>query len=105
MKRRFHPIKEIPCVERAVSKVIEDFTVKLISSRFCRDIGNRARIAAELGAEGRIIDFEFIDGVDRWLERDLLVRNIVQIDSIDHEVHAVLAGSGGVEAEKSLTAQ
>ena len=79
-------IEEIARVELVVAVVVERFAVKGVGARPGRDVHDGAGIAAVLRAEGGVVDLELRDGVDRGLERDLRVRQVVQVDAVDHEV-------------------
>src|SRR5207249_10876073 len=92
-------------VEDVVAQIVEDFAVELVGAGLRRDIHDRSRITSVFGAECRIRDLELVDSIYRWLKCDLLVCNIVQVDAVQHEVHAIFTVAGGVETEETLTAQ
>src|SRR5262245_25580711 len=72
-KRRLRDIEEIPCIQRIVPEIVEHLSVEIIRAGLCCDIDDRAGIASVFGAESRIRRFELVNGVYRWLKRDLLI--------------------------------
>ena len=77
----------------------------LISAAARRDVDDRAGVPPVLGAESRVVDFELLHRSDGRLERNLVVRRVVQIDAVHHEVDRVVARAGAVEPEEALPAQ
>ena len=45
--------------------------------------------------EGLVVDLEFRGGIDRRLERDLVLRHVVQVHTVDLKVHGVFTIAGG----------
>ena len=59
------------------------------------DVHDGTRVSPVFRAEGGIVDFEFVDGVDGGLEGDLLIIGIVHIDSVDHENDGIIYAASG----------
>jgi hypothetical protein len=97
-------IEEIARVEPVVAIEVERLTVQQVRARPRRHVHDRAGVAAVLGAERGVVDLELRHGVDRRLERDLAVRQVVQVDAVEHEVDGRLAVAGRKERERSLSA-
>src|SRR5712664_2897372 len=96
-------IEEIAGIKPVVAQVFVRFTVELFRAGASRDIDDRARIPAEFRAIRGVVDLEFRDGVDRRLERDLILRHITQVHAVDHEVDGILAATGAVECQCALS--
>jgi hypothetical protein len=78
---------------------------EVVGARARGDVHDRARVAPVLRAERGVVDLELLHGVDRRLERDLVLHHVVQVDAVDHEVDGVFTVAGGVEGERALAAQ
>ena len=98
-------VEVVARVVLVVAVEIEGFAVQRIAAGARRDVDDRAGVPAVLGAERRVVDLEFRHGVDRRLERDLRVRQVVQVDPVDHEVDRRLAVARRHEGERALAAQ
>src|ERR1041384_4185333 len=79
--------------------------MKLLSAGACGDVDHGAGVPAVFGAVGRIIDLELGNRVDRGLERDLVLRHVIEVDPINHEIGRSLASAGGIKRKCSLAAQ
>ena len=84
---------------------VEGFAVHRVGPRPGGDVDDRAGIPAVLRAEGRVVDLELGHRVDRRLEGDLRVRQVVQVDAVHHEVDGRLPVARRHEGERSLAAQ
>ena len=65
--------KEVCGVERVIAEEFENLAVKAVGSTARRDIDDSAGVTPVFGAEGGIVDLEFLHGVDRGLEGDLIL--------------------------------
>ena len=92
-------VEGVPRVEPRVSEKLEQLAVEVVGPRTRRDVDDGTGVAAVFGAEGRVVDLEFRHRVDRRLERDLVLRRVVQVDAVDHEVHGVFAVPRRIERE------
>src|SRR5579863_643180 len=109
MKRRLRKadgVSEISRVQIAVAEVFVNFPVPLIGAAARGHVDDAARFESVLGIERRIDHAELGDGADGRLERDLIpAAEIVQVDSIHHEVDRLLAATRGIESAKALAPQ
>ncbi len=103
--RRRRWVEVVARVELLVAVEVEAFAVELVAARPCRDVDDGARVSPVFGAEGRVVDLELRDRVDRRLEGDLRIRQVVQIDAVDHHVDRGLAVASRHERERPLSAQ
>ena len=100
--------RRVEIVARVVFVVaveVERFAVHRVAAGPCRDVDDRSRVPAVLGAERRVVDLELGDGVDRRLEGDLRVRQVVEVDAVDHEVDRRFTVARRHERKRALTAQ
>src|SRR5579859_1481047 len=98
-------VKEVTGVKGVVAHKLKDFSVYGIRSRAGGDVNDRPGVPAILGAVGLVINLELLHGVDGWLEGDLVLRHVIQVDAVDHEVDGIFARTGGIERKRSLPAQ
>ena len=66
-ERRLGLIEEVAGVKRIIAEELEHLAMKLIAARARGDVDDRARVAPVFGAEGRVINLEFPNGIDRRL--------------------------------------
>ena len=98
-------VEVVARVEPVVAVEVERFAVHRVGPRPGGDVDDRAGIPAVLRAEGRVVDLELGHRVDRRLEGDLRVRQVVQVDAVHHEVDGRLPVARRHEGERSLAAQ
>src|SRR5437867_1017398 len=79
--------------------------MKLIGTGARGDIDDRTGIAAVFGAISRVINLKFGNGVDGWLECDLILHHVVQVDAVDHKVDGIFAATCGIECKRTLSAE
>jgi hypothetical protein len=60
------------------------------------DVDERARAAAVLGAESRVVHLELLDVVDERLDGDEVDEQVVEVDAVYLEVDRILAVAGSV---------
>ena len=70
---RLCDVEKISRVEDIVPEVVEDFAVEFVGAGLGCNVDDRAGIAPVFGAERRVRNFEFIDGVYGRLKGDLMV--------------------------------
>src|SRR5580704_9517058 len=98
-------IEVVPGVQRVVPKKFEGFTVKFIRARASCQVDDSACISAVLCGEGRVIHLEFFERGDGWLEGDLVLHRIVQVDAVDQPVGRVFPLARGVDGKRTLSAE
>ncbi len=94
-------VEIIPRIQSFVAEIVEGIAVKSVRTGPGAHIHDRTRTPAVLRTEGRVIDLEFRGGIDRRLERDLVLAHVIQIHAIDLKVHRVFAVSGGNERART----
>jgi hypothetical protein len=82
-------VEEVPGVEVLVPEELERLPMEAVGSGAGGDVDDGAGAPPVPGAEGRVVDLELRDGVDRGLEGDLVLDLVVEVDPVDHEVHGV----------------
>src|SRR5882757_5782082 len=90
-------VEIIPCIQSFIAEIVKGLAVKSVRTGPGAHIHHRTRTPAVLRAKGRVIDLELGGGVDRRLERNLVLSHVVEVHAIDLEVHRVFAVSGGNE--------
>ena len=80
-------VKEVARVKCIVAKELEQLTVKLTWTGARGDIDNPTGILSELGAECRIVDFEFLNAADGWLESEGAKPRVIECDAINQKVN------------------
>ena len=80
----------VTSVQIVIPEVVEHLAMELVRAGPGADVHNRAGTPAILSRVGRVIDLELGSSVDRRLKRNLILRNVVEVDTVDLEVDRVL---------------
>src|SRR5256885_14936071 len=92
-------------VESIVAQEVEGFTVEVVRSRAGGQVNDGTRVAAVLRRECGVVDLVFGQRVNGRLKGQLVLHGIIEVDAVYEPVGSVLALSGGVDAERALSAQ
>ena len=98
-------IEVVARVELVVAVEVEALAMHRVRARSRGDVHDRAGVAAVLRAERGVVHLEFGHSVDRRLERHLAVRQVVQVDAVEHHVDRGLAVARRHERERPLPAE
>ena len=71
-------LEEVARVERVVAEELVGLAAELIGARSRDEVDDRARDVAELRAERRVVDLEFLDARDRRRKTDRSERQVVR---------------------------
>src|SRR5207237_5741320 len=97
-------IEKVPRIQSAISEELEQFAVIFIRSRPRREVNDRACIASVLRRKSGVVDLILRQGINRWLEGDLVLHIVVKVYAVDEPVGGVLALARGGDPERSLAA-
>ena len=98
-------IAEISRVHGGVAEEMVNLAVNFIRSGARGDVDDGSGVPAVLRAICRVIDFEFFNGVDGRLERNLILRHVAHLNAVDHEVDFVFASARRIERKGALASQ
>src|SRR5260370_22764724 len=96
-------IEKIPGIERLVSKELEEFAVIVVASGARGKVDDSTCVSAVLSGEAGVVDFVFCKGIDWWLEGDLVLDVVVQVDPVDQPIGRILALARPVDPKSVLT--
>ena len=91
--------EKIASVERAIAEELKQFTMKLVDAGARGDVHDGTRALSIFSAERGVIDFEFLNRVDRGLKTDGAKCKVVERNAIDHIVNGLFSVSSRIDGQ------
>src|SRR4029077_11888957 len=90
-------VEEVTCIEHVVAQELEQLGVEIVSTGSRSNVNNRPGALPVFGTQGRVINSLLLHRVDRGLEADRTVGQIVQGNTVHQVINCFLAIAGGVD--------
>ena len=91
--------EEVTRIKRVVAEELKHFAVKIIRTRAGGKVDDGTGAFTVFGAESRVVDLKFLNGVNRRLETYRAKGQVVESDPVNQVVDGLFTISAGIDSQ------